>query len=320
MQFIITKHYGADLTMQKEDAKTLLTAIYNDLLKQLESENAETVNESLFIDFLHDIANNIITQGFNPDYISSYDLHSFEEEYKLLAKESIDSYISTNNTFSTLSDEQQVILDDSEIISQPAQDLAARFSSVQDHLSSEVARANSTISELVERVKELENKSAIDPLTKVYNRRALDQYLHEAFSNISQNADSFHLMMIDVDDFKKINDSYGHLTGDKVLIYLANMLKKTLRDGDKVFRYGGEEFIIILNRIDNETCDVVAERILKLPRHSKLIFKDKQIAMTLSIGVTTMKSDDSIETLIERADKALYYAKKNGKNQIKVDH
>ncbi len=305
--------------MQKEDAKTLLTAIYNDLLKQIESEESDNVQESVFIDYLHDVANNIIEQRFNPTYTSSSNLHSFEAEYKLLAQESIDSYIFTNNTFSALTDEQRVILDESDIPLSSSNDLAIRFQNVQEQLSSEVKRANTTISELVERVKELENKSAIDPLTKVYNRRALDQYMHDVFLNVTHHVGSFHIFMIDVDDFKQINDNYGHITGDKVLIYLANMLKKTLRDGDKVFRYGGEEFMVVLNRIDHETCRAIAERILNLPRQSRLIFKDERIAMTLSIGATAMRADDTVETLVERADKALYHAKQNGKNQIKVD-
>jgi diguanylate cyclase (GGDEF)-like protein len=123
--------------------------------------------------------------------------------------------------------------------------------------------------------------------------------------------------MLDIDDFKQINDNYGHITGDKILIFVASLLKKTLRDSDKIFRYGGEEFIIILNRNEDEEARLVADRILKLIRNNRLIYLGETINITASIGLTRLlKSDKTQEDLLQRADKALYKSKSDGKNRL----
>ena len=121
-------------------------------------------------------------------------------------------------------------------------------------------------------------------------------------------------------NFKVINDTYGHIAGDKILIFIANILKKTLRDGDKIFRYGGEEFILILNRLDNIHCLKIASRILELINKNKLIYKGESINVTVSIGTTIYNISDTPDSMIHRADKALYRAKKDGKKFKKFSH
>ncbi|MDQ7067948.1 MAG: GGDEF domain-containing protein [Sulfurimonas sp.] len=122
--------------------------------------------------------------------------------------------------------------------------------------------------------------------------------------------------MLDIDDFKVINDTFGHVAGDKVIMFIANILRSTLRDGDKVFRYGGEEFVIILNRITPEVCLEVTNRILKLIRSNQLIYKGHPLSVTISIGATQYTNGDTPESIITRADKALYKSKINGKDQM----
>ncbi|NPA66632.1 MAG: GGDEF domain-containing protein, partial [Epsilonproteobacteria bacterium] len=102
------------------------------------------------------------------------------------------------------------------------------------------------------------------------------------------------------------------------LIFIAQILKKLLRDGDKIFRYGGEEFIIILNRISTQECIIITERILKQISANKLIYKGDTINVTASIGITKYNENDTPETLINRADIALYEAKNSGKNKIVI--
>jgi diguanylate cyclase (GGDEF)-like protein len=125
--------------------------------------------------------------------------------------------------------------------------------------------------------------------------------------------------MIDADNFKLINDKFGHIAGDKVLIFLAKLFKKALRDGDRVYRFGGEEFIILLNRTDMEGAKLVAERLLTLCRSNKPLFQNQQISVTLSIGMTQLKEGDTIDTIIERSDTALYKAKNNGKDRLEME-
>ncbi len=301
--------------MKKAEAKVLVTRVYESIIDRLDEE----VNEAIVIDFLHDVAKELIKHDFDAD-LNYLPQTSFVEEYKALAEKSITSYSDTNEDVSKLAQEQQKTLEDltKGEGSVDIDKFAERFTAVQDNLNIVVDKATSTLHDLNSRIKELETQVAIDPLTKIFNRRSLDKHLGAIFHSAEERQLDMFAMMIDIDDFKNVNDSYGHQVGDKVLIFIANLLKKTVRDSDKVFRFGGEEFIIILNRITHEQCMNVAQRMLHLAEHNKLISKTDQIHITLSIGLTAHKLGDTVETFIKRADDALYMAKTNGKNQLKV--
>ncbi len=197
-------------------------------------------------------------------------------------------------------------------------EITQKFSNFQKQIFTEVEKANSIITDLTTQIHKLERSSNIDSLTKVFNRRSLTSYL-ERLCQTRHLPYELHLLILDIDDFKVINDTFGHLAGDKVLIFIANILKSTLRDCDKVFRYGGEEFVITLNRISPETCLEVANRILTLIRSSKLIYKGDTLNVTMSIGATQYSYNDTPEDIIERADKALYKSKNSGKDQINTE-
>jgi diguanylate cyclase (GGDEF)-like protein len=299
--------------MKKEDAKTILSNVHDEILSHIEAKG-DTVDESVLIDFLHDIANAMIKTGFKAPFNFYAPYLTFEAEYRQLAQQSIDSYSASNKKFAEITQRQQDVLETLPDTSE----LTRRFSDIQQNLTNEVERAGQTIQQLSERIKELESKAALDPMTKVLNRRSMDHYLEEIVS-LGGTTIPMHLLMIDVDDFKQINDNYGHIAGDKVLMVIANIMKSTLRDSDRIFRYGGEEFVIALNRISDEGCRTVAERILTLARNNKLIYKNHHFAVTLSIGATVLRPGDTVESLITRADKALYRAKERGKDQLEVE-
>lgn len=294
--------------MRKDEALNVLTTVHKKISQHIQMQDDE-INETEFIDYLHEIAKTLFASNFHTPLDFSADNTSFEEEYKLLAKQSIDSYSCSNENIRKISNEV-CLLDTS--------DLNQKFDDIKVHLDTEVERANGTITSLLEQVKELEVKSNIDPLTKTYNRRAMDHYFQTVLEP-GRKLKNFAIMMIDIDDFKQVNDTYGHVAGDKVLIFLGRLLKKTLREGDKVFRYGGEEFLITLNRINPEVCHKISDRILHLVRDNTLLFKDSQISVTLSIGATLHHAGDTQESFIERADRALYRAKQNGKDRIEVE-
>ena len=252
--------------------------------------------------------------------LSSYskDKNLLADSYKDIAKDCLTSYEKTSTNISKLSEQHQEAIAkcEAEPIDLPM--ITSKFNEIQDHMIDEVARANSIISNLTSQIKDLEEKSNIDPLTKVFNRGALDSYIKELCDNVNKNYET-HLLVIDIDDFKQINDKFGHIAGDKILIYISKILKRTLRDGDKVFRYGGEEFMVVLNRIQMEQCKIIANRLLKLIGENKLIYKGNTIGVTVSIGATQLKVGDTPDSFISRADKALYSSKHSGKNKLTME-
>jgi len=302
--------------MQKHD----LISLANEMCKELVTiiDNQEQASKVQLANYLFESAELVMN-------ISEKDINStkftetlFHNAYKELTKKSLESYSQTNTKIENLTNEHKDILRKCEVEDINLPDMLTQFDNIQTQMADEVKKANATIKHLSEQVATLEKNSNLDGLTKVYNRRALSTYLTEVCSKEKLPHD-LHILMLDIDDFKKINDTHGHLAGDKVLIFIANILRKTLRDGDRVFRYGGEEFIIILNRLDNIQCKNITNRIIGLIRNNKLVYKGIGMNVTMSIGATTFIQGDTPDTLISRADKALYKAKENGKDQMYSD-
>ena len=167
---------------------------------------------------------------------------------------------------------------------------------------------------------ELENEkkyfkilSTTDYLTKLYNREEIDKILKRHIDIFKRYNDVFSIIILDIDDFKNVNDTYGHLTGDKVLIELSNILTSNTRETDFAGRWGGEEFIIICPKTNKEEILVISENIRKkIEEHD---FEEVGYK-TASFGVTSFESNDSLTTLISKADKAMYISKTKGKNCV----
>jgi diguanylate cyclase (GGDEF)-like protein len=244
---------------------------------------------------------------------------AFTNAYKELADKSLASYQSTNSRFEEIAQMHEKTIQECNTQEIDFTLITEKFNEIQAHMTDEVRKANTIIAQLSNQVKLLEETTNLDPLTKVFNRRALISYLDDVCAKENINY-TLHLMILDIDNFKTINDTHGHIAGDKVLIFITNIFRKTLRDGDKVFRYGGEEFVIVLNRIDDHHCKQIVDRLLGLVRDSKLIYKGKTLQITMSVGVTKFKPNDTPDTLVSRADKALYKAKMSGKDQMQTEN
>jgi diguanylate cyclase (GGDEF)-like protein len=302
--------------MKKDDLKSLVTQVYRDILQRIEEQENPTKEQ--LVDELHNASQTI--ESMSEEQIDSLEQAKamLATSYKELAQHSISSYAHTNSSFEKITKEHQETLQQhkDELIDYPS--IKEKFDDLQNTMEAEVNKANALITKLSQEVKELDKKSNLDPLTKIFNRRAMDTYLEKICARKNLNHE-LHLLLLDIDDFKKINDLYGHVAGDKLLIYLANLLQKTLRDGDKLFRYGGEEFVIILNRIEEDACMDITHRILEAVRSNRLIYKGKSLCVTMSIGATKYHNGDTPTTLIERADRALYKSKSLGKNQMNVE-
>ncbi|MDR2160622.1 MAG: GGDEF domain-containing protein [Desulfovibrio sp.] len=157
-------------------------------------------------------------------------------------------------------------------------------------------------------------KSRTDGLTKVLNRTAFMELFAAQINQTEQTNQSLALIMIDIDNFKQINDTYGHQSGDRVLAGLGQILLSSLRRNDVVARYGGEEFIILLPYTPREQLLRIAEKLRKnVERHS---FEGIPINITVSLGCASYRLGEDMAALIERADSALYDSKRNGKNRV----
>lgn len=167
---------------------------------------------------------------------------------------------------------------------------------------------------------EVEILTESDPLTGLFNRRHLDRELHKAYQlMLRRGNDCMSLLFADIDHFKKVNDTYGHQVGDRVLQSVAKVLQDTARDTDAAARYGGEEFVIALQSTDEEGARILAERVRE--NVSKLTFRvpeKGEFSVTVSLGCSTHRSGDesTMEFLTSEADKALYQAKNSGRNRV----
>jgi diguanylate cyclase len=299
--------------MQNNDLKSLVTQMYDDVLDLIDKNKNATKEQVL--GYLKDAVLTVETIDDSELDSIEHAKAAFTSTYKEIVEKSLSSYKDTNGKFEELAQIQEKTIDECQAPHIDLPLLTQKFNEIQTHMSDEVKKANAVISQLSNQVKVLEEKTNIDALTKVFNRRSLISYLNKICTNDNMKYD-LHFLMLDVDDFKIVNDSFGHVAGDKILIYIANVLKRTLRDGDKIFRYGGEEFAIVLNRVDDNTCKLITSRILDLLRENKLIYKGQEIQVTASIGSTKYIKNDTPDKLIARADKALYRAKSTGKNRM----
>lgn len=299
--------------MEKNDLKALIEEIYQNLLERVNSQEEATKGQ--VIGYLRDAIE--VVSNINDKDIDSIEhaREAFSNSYKELVKQSLSSYKNSNEIFGELSQLNKETINQYSEKHIDLQTLTEKFDEIQSHMTKEVSKANEVISELTSKVKVLEETSNLDPLTKVFNRRALISYLREVCAN-KDIPYHLHILMIDIDNFKSINDNYGHITGDKILIFISNILRKALRDGDKIFRFGGEEFTIILSRNSDEESESIAKRLLKLISSNNLIYMGQKISITASIGLTKYLKDDTPDSLMARADKALYTSKNNGKNMV----
>jgi len=166
-------------------------------------------------------------------------------------------------------------------------------------------------------INNLKQNAIYDPLTGAYNKRELLEYLNKYLKNfLRYKKDNFSIMMFDIDHFKKINDTYGHLAGDFILKEFVKIIKQNIRESDILGRYGGEEFILILPNTKVSGAMKLATRIKETVEEHDFEFNKTILKITVSIGITSASLNDSVESLIQRADDALYEAKQKGRNRI----
>ncbi len=172
-----------------------------------------------------------------------------------------------------------------------------------------------TLNAMAERNASLDEAAGQDPLTKLFNRRTMEERLDIALEAAKKNGTIFSLVMGDIDFFKKINDTYGHDCGDVALVSVAEILKACVRDGDIVCRWGGEEFLLLVSG-NRGVATTVAERIRSRIENNVVEFGGNQIKFTMTLGVSTYAPGYSLDALVNQADENLYYGKEHGRNQV----
>lgn len=188
------------------------------------------------------------------------------------------------------------------------------------YMRKKLAVAETRLQHQEKQVAQLQRKSRSDALTGALNRMAMEEDMVNEFARGKRYKRSFAVLMSDIDFFKKVNDTYGHATGDEVLKTFVAIIAKSLRDVDLLYRYGGEEFVVVLPETDRPGAEIVAERLRQRVAAQVLTNRRDpsiQLRITASFGFTVFaEQDTSYQDILERADRALYQAKQAGRNRV----
>jgi diguanylate cyclase (GGDEF)-like protein len=158
--------------------------------------------------------------------------------------------------------------------------------------------------------------ATLDSLTGLPNRRSFDVLAAQALKDAQRNCAPLVALLIDLDHFKVLNDTHGHLAGDEVLRQFANVLQSSLRQSDILCRWGGEEFIVLLRETEGRQALEVAQKIRRRTEQLTFNYEENPLRLTTSIGVSALQPGDSLHALLTRADRALYRAKQSGRNCV----
>ena len=186
--------------------------------------------------------------------------------------------------------------------------------------SEKLEKLSKKVNSLNVELEKAKEESVKDGLTGIYNRKAFDGYIRKLVERNTVTKTPFSILLLDIDDFKKINDNFGHQTGDRVLVATAYKCREFIRSDDFLARYGGEEFVVVLPGASLRNAvkkgKLIRKEIAKARYALEEGKEDTIISITVSIGVSTHRKGDTVATVIERADKALYAAKEAGKNRV----
>jgi diguanylate cyclase len=235
--------------------------------------------------------------------------------YVDIAKRSVMSFTESHAEITSVAQEQQeYINNDASNTLEEYIGFTQGLSILNKNLSEELDKAQLKINDLTIDLQEALSVLTIDPLTKVGNRNGFMDDLESIIEAGQSKKISMVLMMIDVDNFKYINEEHGHLAGDKILYFIAQTIKAMIRTSDKIYRYGGEEFAVVMSRCDEMQAYTMADNIRSKIEQSNLVYLGKSVYVTISVGVTVHQKGDTFDSIVGRVDKALFCAKKSNKN------
>ena len=220
--------------------------------------------------------------------------------------------ISQSNNITELSHLLDDIMQDTRVIQ------ASALRSHEDLLESrkQVGQAEARIATLERELAEVSELVQQDQLTGALNRRGLDAAFDRETKRLERSQSPLCVALLDIDDFKRLNDTMGHQVGDQALVHLCNVIRDALRPGDSVSRYGGEEFAILLPEVELEEAASTLERLQRELTKKFFLYENDRVLVTFSAGVALRATEESQEEVLGRADKAMYQAKRTGKNRV----
>ncbi len=203
---------------------------------------------------------------------------------------------------------------------------ARQVQSKVKELSKDLESTQNLCSNLQQKLEKSQATSIMDSLTRVLNRSAYDMRVEQVVNEFNRFDEPCVMMVVDIDHFKKVNDEHGHSSGDKALTSIAHTIKLNTREADMVFRYGGEEFVVLLPKTGAQGAEVIAEkirvRVASIRTHlvnDTYADKEKRVEITVSLGLAELQKGDTAESWFNRADKALYRAKNEGRNRTVIE-
>jgi len=205
------------------------------------------------------------------------------------------------------------------------EDLLNQVISNTHNVHSSVVASHEDLQAIRNSIQSIENDLAVnrklleqDPLTGALNRQGFEHLLTREVKRAHRQDGKLTAIILDLDDFKQVNDRFGHLVGDQVLVHVANLAKAVLRDTDILVRYGGEEFLVLLPETDLPGAKYVVDRLRLVAGNTPFIHKNQRIDVRFSVGVAALKAEENGRALILRADEALYRAKHSGRGRVEI--
>lgn len=275
--------------------------------------------------FLHSIVEelNNITFKFDTSIVDNTNINYKQMDMLATLKERIDILDLDISTSNNIEETRQHVQEGIEVISQTIEQHEAllhekiRLEEQIKTIQTQLENLKKETSLHTQRLEAQQHKLYLDSLTQIYNRTALDERFKLEFKRWQRYNNNLVIAIIDIDNFKRINDTYGHIAGDKALKIVARALQKSIKDTDFIARFGGEEFVLLMPDLHVDEIDIPLTRLRNTIKNIPFRFKGEVVSITISIGATRFSDDDQdVTSAFERADGALYEAKTTGRDKV----
>lgn len=307
--------------MKKDDFDAKCWELSIQALSNIRTKKLSPLPNNYQVEF-NELFENQMSDELTSEMFNQESLTGNVNKYLEIAQKALQAFVQSNQEISQVIQEHTQRTNQShgysdDYLSKNCTKIIEDLAKMDTEMSHALLKAHDQINNLTKSIELLTEENRIDPLTKFYNRKELFKDLL-AIAGILEKNDAVLdccLLMIDLDDFKAINDTNSHMAGDKTLVYVARTIQSIIRNTDRAYRFGGDEFILVLNRTTLNVAETIAEKIRSSIEKARLFYENKEIRVTVSIGISKLSAQE-LESSLLRADKALYEAKKKSKNQV----